>query len=120
MYTDNNLSALNALLSKSKGDIANLLPDEVVELQQLTSKHLSREFRALAEQYYPKQKLITALLKEEMHRRRVSQSELCELLGMGVEYFNKVFNGRTNIGLQTAIRIHKRLGIDANYIMDIA
>jgi antitoxin component HigA of HigAB toxin-antitoxin module len=119
MNAENDLSALNALLAKSKGDIANLLPDEVIELQRLTSKHLSNEFRSLAAQYYPKRKLITALLLEEMHRRRISQVELCDMLGMGTEYFNKVLHGRTNIGLQTAIKIRRHLGIDANCILDI-
>ncbi|MDR3269710.1 MAG: helix-turn-helix transcriptional regulator [Tannerella sp.] len=119
MDTQNELSALNALLTKSKGDIANLLPDEVIELQRLTSKHLANEFRSIAEKYYPKRPLITALLKEEMHRRRISQMQLCEILGMNVEYFNKVITGKTNIGLQTANKIRQRLGIDGNYIMDI-
>jgi hypothetical protein len=35
MDTQNELSELNALLAKSKGDIAKLLPDEVIELQRL-------------------------------------------------------------------------------------
>jgi len=119
MDTENNLSALNALLTKSKGDVANLLPDEVIELQRLTSKHLADEFRSIAEKYYPKRPLITALLKEEMHRRRVSQYQLCELLGMKVEYFNKIITGRTKIGMKTANKIRRQLDIDGNYIMDI-
>ncbi|MDR3245834.1 MAG: helix-turn-helix domain-containing protein [Prevotellaceae bacterium] len=119
MDTQNELSALNALLTKSNGDIANLLPDEVIELQRLTSNHLANEFRSIAEKYYPNRPLITALLKEEMRRRRILQTQLCEILGMNVEYFNKIITGRTNIGLQTANKIRKRLSIDGNYIMDI-
>jgi hypothetical protein len=119
MDTQNVLSALNALLAKSNGDIANLSPDEVMMLQCLTSKHLAHQFRCIAEKYYPKRPLITALLKEEMHRRRISQTQLCKILEMNTEYFNKIITGRTNIGMQTANKIRQRLGIDGNYIMDI-
>ncbi|MDR3326552.1 MAG: helix-turn-helix domain-containing protein [Prevotellaceae bacterium] len=119
MDTENNLSALNALLAKSKGDVANLVSNEIIELQRLASKHLANEFRSIAEKYYPKRPLITALLKEEMHRRRVSQYQLCEILGMNAEYFNKIITGKTKIGMKTANKIRQRLGVDGNYIMDI-
>jgi DNA-binding Xre family transcriptional regulator len=111
---------LNSLLKKAAGDIENLSFDDLRDLQQFTSMRLAEEFRAIAEKYYPRRPLITALLNEEMHRRRVSQMQLADIIGIKVEYLNKLISGKTNIGMLTAEKLRTKLDIDGNYLMDIA
>jgi antitoxin component HigA of HigAB toxin-antitoxin module len=57
-------------------------------------------------------------IEQEMHKRRLKQRDLALLLGISESRISNVLRGKSRIGITLAKRMHDRLGIDGNLILE--
>ncbi len=114
----NHTTALNALLSKSEGDIANLSKEERMKLQQLCTDEIVHELNETYATLHPGVNPLIAALRDETYRGRTTQTALAKRLGISYTYYNKIVTGREHIGANVAKRIYRELGIDGNFILE--
>ncbi|MEI8226473.1 MAG: helix-turn-helix transcriptional regulator [Bacteroidota bacterium] len=55
-----------------------------------------------------------------MHKRRMKQRDLARELEVSEARISDILRGKTNIGMSLAKKIHKKLGIDGNFILENA
>lgn len=106
------------MLQKSAGNVANLADEDIFELQRLCSREISYRLRETYARYYPGVNPLVAILRDEPHRLRMTQMGAAKNLGVSYIHYNKVVTERDRIGIEMAKRIHKVLGVDANFILE--
>ncbi len=111
---------LNALLQKSDGNIKNLSMEEVEQLQKLCTRKMMKDTRDAYESSYPNKGVIEALLLNETHRGRMTQSQLAQKLDVSYPHLSKVINGKERIGIHLAKSMYRNLGVDGNLLLDNA
>ena len=57
-------------------------------------------------------------IEQEMHKRRLKQRDLALLLGISEARISNVLRGKSRIGITLAKRMHDRLGIDGNLLLE--
>jgi HTH-type transcriptional regulator/antitoxin HigA len=60
------------------------------------------------------------LIEDAMHKRRMKQRDLARELEVSEARISDILRGKTNIGMSLAKKIHKKLGIDGNLILENA
>ena len=60
------------------------------------------------------------LIEDAMHKRRMKQRDLARELEVSEARISDILRGKTNIGMSLAKKIHKKLGIDGNFILENA
>jgi len=63
---------------------------------------------------------LIARLERERLERQLSEQQLAELLGITPESLQAVLNGQRHIDLDLAKRLHSRLGIPGDFILEAA
>jgi HTH-type transcriptional regulator/antitoxin HigA len=63
---------------------------------------------------------LIARLEQERLARQLSDQQLAELLGISPESLRAVLNGQRHIDLDFAKRLHSRLGIPGDFILEAA
>ena len=63
---------------------------------------------------------LVARLEREMRTRNLADQQLAELLGIPVAHLRAVLNGHSRIDLELAKRLHGRLGIPGDFILEAA
>jgi HTH-type transcriptional regulator / antitoxin HigA len=59
-------------------------------------------------------------IEQEMRKRRLKQRDLAILLGISEARISNVLTGKSRIGITLAKRMHEKLGIDGNLILEHA
>ena len=65
---------------------------------------------------YPRRGIITALLWEFMHTRRLTRRQFAEKLGLSYYQLGALLRGKSRMSIETARRLHN-LNVDANFIL---
>jgi len=63
---------------------------------------------------------LVVLIEDAMHKRRMKQRDLARELEVSEARISDILRGKSNIGLSLAKKIHKKLGIDGNLILENA
>lgn len=63
---------------------------------------------------------LIARLEREMRERQLADLQLADLLGIPAEMLRAVLNGQRSIDLDLAKRLHNRLGIPGDFILEAA
>jgi HTH-type transcriptional regulator/antitoxin HigA len=63
---------------------------------------------------------LVLLLEDAMHKRRMKQRDLARELDVSEARISDILRGKANIGMSLAKKIHKKLGIDGNLIIENA
>jgi HTH-type transcriptional regulator/antitoxin HigA len=60
------------------------------------------------------------MIKLKMYQLKVNQKELAQLLGVTETRLSEVLRGKRNLNMDFARRLHEKLGIDGNFILEKA
>lgn len=69
---------------------------------------------------FPKPTTLTGMIEWKMYEMKLKQKDLAQLLGIENSRVSEVLNGKRRITLDLAKRIHEKLGIDGNFILERA
>ena len=59
-------------------------------------------------------------LEIEMFNRQLNRKQMAELLGIPASRFSNLLNGKTNVTMSLAKKLHKTLNIPADFILEAA
>lgn len=94
----------------------NLTRSETLELQKLS---LSVEEYELQKYPMPLQTGITEILEHYMLEQRLNKSQLSQQLEIPNSTLSEIMNGKKKINIAIAKKLHQRLKIDGNLILEI-
>jgi HTH-type transcriptional regulator/antitoxin HigA len=102
------------------GETDGLIASEHDELKNLSSMAADYEDNVL--KIYPliEPTPLVLNIELEMHKRRLKQRDLAILLGISEARVSNVLSGKSRIGITLAKRMHEKLGIDGNLILEHA
>ena len=63
---------------------------------------------------------LVLLIEDAMHKRRMKQRDLARELDVSEARISDILRGKATIGMTLAKKIHKKLGIDGNLILESA
>ena len=63
---------------------------------------------------------LVLLIEDAMHKRRMKQRDLARELDVSEARISDILRGKANIGMSLAKKIHQKLGIDGNLILENA
>jgi HTH-type transcriptional regulator/antitoxin HigA len=113
---------IEAYLNKitEAGEADGLSPVEHDELKALSS--LAADYEDNVLKIYPlsEPSPLVINIEQEMHKRRLKQRDLAILLGISEARISNVLRGKSRIGITLAKRMHDKLGIDGNLILEHA
>lgn len=102
------------------GETDPLAPAEHEELKALST--LASDYEDNVLKIYPLSEPtpLVITIEQEMHKRRLKQRDLANLLGISEARISNVLSGKSRIGISLAKRMHDKLGIDGNLILKYA
>jgi HTH-type transcriptional regulator/antitoxin HigA len=85
-------------------------------------KDLSIAVEAFEQKKYPMpvQTTIPDILEDYMHENRINKVQLSRLLGVPNSTVSEIINGRKRINLNIAKKLHEKLNIDGNFLLETA
>jgi HTH-type transcriptional regulator/antitoxin HigA len=63
---------------------------------------------------------LIARIEREMYERRLNKGQLAALLGVPASRLSEVLNGKRGVNLDFAKRLHSKLGIPGDFILEAA
>ena len=114
-------SKIEGLLKKSSsnGGFSSLTKEEALLL-----KHLS----LLVEEYEDNQlhlmpikvpKTLIEMIRFKMYEMNIKQKQLAKLLEMSEARISELLNGKRKLNLEIAKKLHRKLNIDAKFLLDV-
>lgn len=91
--------------------------------------NLQQQARVLAESMqayeqatmtFPKPTTLTGMIEWKMYEMKLRQKDLAQLLDVEPSRVSEVLNGKRAVTLELAKRLHEKLGIDGNFILETA
>ncbi len=88
---------------------------------------LQKQARVLAESIqayeeatmsFPKPTTLTGMIEWKMYEMKLKQKDLAQLLDIETSRVSEILNGKRRITLELAKRLHEKLGIDGNFILE--
>lgn len=67
---------------------------------------------------FPAPKTITEMVELKMFERRINQTELSKLIGIGLSKVNQILKGKRPPDVPFLKAVHEKLGIDGNFILE--
>ena len=95
----------------------NLSGPETEELQKLS---LAVEEYEIAKYPMPIQASIREVLEYYMFENRINKNELSKKLEIPNSTLSEIINGKRKINLSIAKKLHQKLNIDGNFILELA
>lgn len=93
------------------------------------NQELQNQARALAEAIqsyeqahipFPKPTTLVGMIELKMYERRLKQKDLAQLLNVETSRISELLNGKRKLTLDLAKQLHEKLGIDGNFILEVA
>lgn len=108
------LAKIEAFLEKGFG---NLTEKETEQLRQIS---LSVEAYEKNKYPMPVTTTISAILEEYMHENKLNKMQLSRILEVPNSTMSEIVNGKKKLNLSIAKKLHKKLNIDGNFLLEIA
>jgi len=67
---------------------------------------------------FPAPKTITEMVALKMFERKINQTELSKLIGIGLSKLNQILKGKRPPDVPFLKAVHEKLGIDGNFILE--
>jgi HTH-type transcriptional regulator / antitoxin HigA len=96
---------------------SNLTEKETEEL-----KYISLAVETYEKKKYPMpvQTTIPDILEDYMHENRINKAQLSKILEVPNSTISEIINGKKPINLSIAKKLHQKLNIDGNFLLEIA
>ncbi|MEI7727382.1 MAG: helix-turn-helix domain-containing protein [Bacteroidota bacterium] len=98
-------------------EIGQELLDEYLSLASYAASYEDKVFKVFP---IKEPTPLVLLIEEAMHKRRMKQRDLARELDVSEARISDILRGKANIGMTLAKKIHKKLGIDGNLILENA
>ena len=98
-------------------DMDNAYTKEIALLSQLMAAYEDEYLNILPQRQ--KSPLI-ASIEDNFYAHGMKQKDGAKLLGVNESQFSQIMSGRRRISMSLAKRLHSKMGIDANLILDYA
>ena len=69
---------------------------------------------------FPRPSTLSGMIELKMYEMKLKQKDLAELLEVEASRVSELLNGKRKITLDLAKKLHERLGIDGNFILEVA
>ena len=69
---------------------------------------------------FPKPTTLASMIEWKMYEMKLKQKDLAQLLEIKPSRISEVLNGKRSVTLDLAKRLHEKLGIDGNFILETA
>lgn len=108
------LARIEAFIEKG---FSNLTEKETDELQ-----HISLAVAAYEKNKYPMpvHTTIPDILQDYMHENRINKAQLSKILEVPNSTISEIINGKKHINLSIAKKLHQKLNIDGNFLLETA
>jgi HTH-type transcriptional regulator/antitoxin HigA len=94
---------------------SNLTETETAELKRLSLLAEAFEDKFYKFPYAPQ--TLTEMIEFKMFEKRLKKKELAQLLEVSSSRLSEIMHGKRKINLDFAKRLHQKLNIDANFIL---
>lgn len=116
-------ASIEPLLTKQGGFSALTQEEEVylIKCTEVLHEYERRQYplKQLFEGIKPPQ-TIPDMLRLKMYERNIKQHELASLLGLTTARLSEIMNGKRKVSMEVAKRLHQRLEISAEFILQCA
>ncbi|TAE32877.1 MAG: helix-turn-helix domain-containing protein [Cytophagales bacterium] len=87
---------------------------------QAQARQLAEAIQAYEQAFiaFPKPTTLTAMIELKMYEMRLKQKDLAVLLGVEASRVSELLTGKRKPTLELAKRLHEKLGIDGNFILE--
>lgn len=99
-----------------QGGFHTLKKKDADELARLSS--LSEEYEDNILKLMPIPVTINALVNQKVSELDITQKQLAEMFNMGTAKISQILNGKREPDVPFLKAVHKKLGIDGNFILD--
>ena len=96
-------------------EIGKELLDEYLSLASFAADYEDKVFKVFP---LKEPTPLVLLIEDAMHKRRMKQRDLARELEVSEARISDILRGKANIGMTLAKKIHKKLGIDGNLILE--
>lgn len=109
---------IEAYLQKATkgGGFDSLNEKEADELHEISL--LAADYEKNVMKLWPLPITINTVLNQKMQELDVTQKSLAEMLGIGTSKLSQILNGKREPDVPFLKAIHKKLGIDGNFILE--
>lgn len=85
-------------------------------------KEISLAVEAFEKKKYPMpvQTTIPDILEDYMHENRINKAQLSKILEVPNSTISEIINGKKHINLSIAKKLHQKLNIDGNFLLETA
>lgn len=67
---------------------------------------------------FPKPTTLTDMIELKMYEMKLKQKDLAQLLDIEASRVSELLNGKRKLSIDLAKRLHEKLGIDGNFILE--
>jgi HTH-type transcriptional regulator / antitoxin HigA len=96
---------------------SNLTEKETEELKNIS---LAVETYERKKYPMPVQTTIPDILEDYMHENRINKAQLSKILEVPNSTISEIINGKKHINLSIAKKLHQKLNIDGNFLLETA
>lgn len=114
------MQQIELLLHKSTeiGGFGNLSKEEIDELAQLSIKAEAFE-DSIPMMPIVAPATLPEMIRFKMFERNIRQKQLAQLLGISEAYISGLLSGKRKLTFELAQKLHKQLGIEAEFILNL-
>ncbi len=96
--------------------------DNLSEKETEDLKQISLAVEAYEQKKYPMpvETTIPDLLEDYMHENKINKAQLSKLLEVPNSTISEIINGKKRINLSIAKKLHQKLNIDGNFLLETA
>ena len=114
-------SKIEELLKKSSsnGGFSSLTKEETLLLQNLSLLVEEYEDNQLHLMPIKAPKTLIEMIRFKMYEMNIKQKQLAKLLEMSEARISELLNGKRKLNLEIAKKLHRKLNIDAKFLLDV-
>ncbi len=90
--------------------------------KQVEARLVAEAIQAYEQEFvlFPRPSTLSGMIELKMYEMKLKQKDLAELLEVEASRVSEILNGKRKITLDLAKKLHKKLGIDGNFILEVA
>ncbi|GAB3924531.1 helix-turn-helix domain-containing protein [Larkinella terrae] len=88
--------------------------------KQVKARALAESIQAYEQDFmpFPKPTTLTSMIELKMYEMKLKQKDLAALLDVEASRISEILNGKRKLTIDLAKKLHDKLGIDGNFILE--
>lgn len=109
---------------KNAFHVFDKIASEMVDnpVKQAEARSVAEAIQAYEQAFvmFPRPSTLSGMIELKMYEMKLKQKDLAELLEVEASRVSEILNGKRKITLELAKKLHEKLGIDGNFILEAA